>query len=180
MSGFFGDQAWIFSVPALLGTAVFVLKLLLAMLGADDGVDADFDTEDAFSVVSTQSVAAFVMGAGWTGLGAYRGSELGFGWSLVLAGVGGLVMGALAAWLLKAVWEMQSSGNIDASDAVGKRAEVYVTVPARREGKGQVRVVINDSMVIYDAVTEGEALDRSAPVLVTRENADGTLTVARA
>src|SRR5690606_2986536 len=63
------DTIW-FTAPALLGTAVFAIKLLFMLVGAGGDIDIDIDLDhgdptDAFKVLSIQSVAAFLMGFGW-------------------------------------------------------------------------------------------------------------------
>jgi hypothetical protein len=56
---------------------------------------------------------------------------------------------------------------------------VYVTIPERRLGRGVVRVVVDERMQYYPAVTDGAALDAQAPVRITAINDDHTLTVER-
>ena len=81
----FQQPALWFSIPALAGTAIFLLRLALMLIGGDssDGgvdldADADFDLGDggdhldpghSFEILSVQAIAAFAMGFGWAGLG---------------------------------------------------------------------------------------------------------------
>lgn len=189
---FFGQNAGIFTVPAIIGTFFFVLRMSLMLVGGDDGgdfgVDADpgaldaadaTDSDHAFQVVSTQTIAAFMMGAGWAGFGAYRGSGLDLGWSLAVAAGGGISMAWLVIWMMRVVFALRDSGNVSIQQAIGRDAEVYVRVPGARAGPGRVRVVIDDRMRMYTAVTDGEELERGSTVQVTRINPDNTVTVAR-
>src|ERR1043165_1187826 len=120
------------------------------------------------------------MGFGWVALGAYRGT--GFHWapSVVLGIAGGVAMVWLLGLTLKGMHDLQSSGNVDVRNAIGQEADVYLTVPSRGEGRGQVRVTVQDRQRIYNAVTDGEALPTSARVRITRVNDDNTLTVCSA
>jgi hypothetical protein len=88
---FGGNAAW-FTIPALIGTGFFLLRLLFNVMGLGDGgldgidgadvdmnsigdlVDADVDdispqdltdSDYAFKLLSLQGVAAFCMGFGW-------------------------------------------------------------------------------------------------------------------
>jgi len=174
MSAMFEGQAVWFGVPAAIGSAVFLLKLLLMLFGGDgaegdfelDGDVDGFDSDDAFSVLSVQGIAAFAAGFGWGGLGAH----LGMGWGVTSAMGCGLVAGIASAWLLgigiKAVYDLQSSGTVDAQDALGATGEVYAEVPAHGEGSGQVRLVIRNRQRIYDAVSEEGVLQRSTRIRV--------------
>ena len=196
LGGLFEQQALLFSIPAMLGTAVFALRLgLMAFggMGADvDGHDAlgadvsggdvpdhgDGDSTHAFNLLSVQSIAAFLMGFGWGGLGGLLGLE----WPLSMSVLAGAAFGALLVWLLgllmKAMYDLQSSGNVRIEEAHGAEGVVYARVPGRGQGRGQVRVVINDRARIYTAVSEAEPIATNTRIRVLRVNEDHTLTVA--
>lgn len=183
---FSGSAVW-FTVPALVGTAFFVIRLAAMMSGlgadahADVGVhDAHADPSDGFKVLSVQAVLAFCMGFGWGGLGALKGGGLSVGPTIAVALLCGAGMMILLHRILKLVYGMQSSGNIDPRTAVGHEAEVYVRVPARGEGRGQVRLSIDNRSRFYDAVSEDGPLERSARVRVVAFNEDRTVTVSLA
>ncbi|UCD75277.1 MAG: hypothetical protein JSV91_16020, partial [Phycisphaerales bacterium] len=101
-------------------------------VGAGDGIDqADHvDSGDAFKLLSVQSIAAFLMGFGWGGLGVCRGTDWGWTVALFVAIACGAGMVWILSLLLKAVYDLQSSGNISIQSAVGHEGSVYVTVPA--------------------------------------------------
>ncbi|MFM9994281.1 MAG: hypothetical protein ACKVU4_00610 [Phycisphaerales bacterium] len=185
---FTGGAQW-FAVPAILGTLVFLIRLVLMLVGVS-GLDLDIDhgggdlhhgdPGDAFKFLSIQSLFAFAMGFGWAGLAAYRGQHWEMGLSLIVACAGGAAMVWFLAMLLKGIHDLQSSGNINIASAAGHEGDVYATVPARRAGRGQVRVVVQQRQRTYNAVTEGDELATGTRVKITRVNEDNTLTVARA
>lgn len=202
----FGDNAVYFSIPALFGTAIFVLRMMMLLAGADDGsdfggdaggMDADMggdadlspdgepldhggtNPDAAFRIISFQTIAAFLMGAGWGGLGAYRGSNLEFGWSLLVAFACGTAMLYIFAWLMKVVYDLQTSGNISPRQVVGQEAQVDVEIPSSHMGQGTVKIVVNDRMRRYRAITEGQTLQRGTTVRIMKLNADNTMTVTR-
>lgn len=189
---FQGSAIW-FSIPALLGTGVFAVRLALMLFGSDvDTGDADVsgfegdgaldgsDSDQAFTVLSIQGTSAFLMGFGWTGLGALMGA----GWevvpSLALGLVGGIAMAWLLILMLRAVHDLQSSGTLSIDAALGEPGEVYVTVPGHQAGRGQIKLVIGDRQRIFDAVTSGDALPTRTRVRVIAVNDDRTLTVGAA
>lgn len=191
---FDNGAAW-FSIPAIVGTVFFTIRIVLLLVGGAADMDLDLDADvsapdhvvdhldstHAFQILSIQSVAAFMMGFGWGGLGALRGAD-GWAWWAVMASAiaGGAVMVWLLGLTLKAVYDLQASGNVAIDAAMGREGEVYCAVPARGEGRGQVRITVQQRQRIYNAVTEGEALPTSTRVKVTRVNGDNTLTVIRA
>ncbi len=186
---FNGALPW-FTIPALIGTGIFGLFIILMLVGGlDIDADADFDADvdadgdasaDSFKLLSIQSISAFLMGFGWGGFAAYK-TFANENFSIALAV--GAICGVGIAWLLvlglKALYQLESSGNVSVKDAVGLEGEVYVRVPAMGEGSGKVRVVIDERQRIYNAVTEGEEISRSSRVVVTHV-VGNTLTVVRA
>ena len=193
LDNLFTDAALFFSVPAMLGTGVFLLKLgLMAFAGigadmdaGDVDVDADLggdvehgDSTAAFKLLSIQSIAAFCMGFGWGGLSAL----IGFDWSVPVSLAVGAGIGAGFVWLeimlMKLVYDLQSSGNVNIDDAIDTEGSVYVSVPQQGTGRGQVRVIIGDRARIYNAVTEGDTIATGSRVRVVRINDDRTLTVS--
>lgn len=194
MDLFFGGNAGWFAVPAFIGSAVFLLRIIMLTVGGHGGDfhagdlhldsghvgDTHSDPGEAFKALSIQSIAAFLMGFGWVALGAHRGTGLHWGVSAVLGLAGGLAMVWLLGLALKGMYDLQSSGNVDVRKAVGQEGDVYLTVPPRGEGRGQVRVTVQARQRIYNAVTEGEALPTSARVRITGVNEDNVLTVCSA
>ncbi len=195
MAALFATDALLFTVPALLGTLVFVLRIGLMMIGIGDtdidvDVDVDMDVDvdsgldggdstDAFSFISIQSIAAFIMGFGWGGL-----IGLTFEWGTAMSVLCGVAFGVFLMWILgmmlKGIYSLQNSGTVQVSDAVGGEGMVYANVPASGEGRGQVRVVIRERARICNAVTEGEALPTNTRVRITRVDSDNTLTIVKA
>jgi membrane protein implicated in regulation of membrane protease activity len=182
----FEGQALWFSVPALLGTGVFLFLVAMMLLGTDggDGFDADtgssFDGSDstqAFELLSVQGVSAFLMGFGWVGIGGLLGANWSAGLSFGVATLGGFIMVWILGALLKSVRGLESKGNVAMEDAVGKTGEVYSRIPPRGEGRGQVRVVLSSRQRMYNAVSVGPELTTHDRVVVLQVNDDNTITV---
>ncbi len=190
----FSQETMLFTIPALLGTGVFLLKMGMMALGgfgADVDADADLDVDvdadsdgsdstDAFKLLSIQSIAAFLMGFGWGGVSGIIGLDWGLGLSLLL-GVGfGVALMWMLGLLMKAVYALQSSGNIRIDNAIGLQGTVYAQIPAKGQGKGQVRLVIENRARMYNAASAGEPISTNTAVRVTHVNDDNTLTVTSA
>ena len=193
---FTGDALW-FSTPALVGTGIFLVRVLLMLVGGDadgdvaaadvsdldvsGGVDLDgHDSTAAFEILSVQGVAAFAAGFGWGGVGGH----LGLGWGLGASGALGLFAGFSVTWflglLLKGLHDLQSSGTVTLDDAIGATGDVYASIPGRGHGRGQVKLVLRDRLRIVDAVSDDRPLDRSTRIRVLGVNDDNTLTVTPA
>lgn len=182
---FAGPAPW-FSVPAAVGTIFFAIRLFFMLVGGDadahtpDSPELAHDSDHAFKVLSVQSVAAFLMGFGWAGLGGYRGSNWGVAQSIGVGVLGGVAMVWFLAWLLKVVYDLQSSANISIRSLPGRDAEVYDTVPARDESSrsaGRIRVIIDNRERFYNAISLGPELPRGARVRIKEVSGDHTLVV---
>jgi hypothetical protein len=191
---FFGQHAAWYTVPALIGTAFFALRSLLLLIGGGHHL-GDFhgdvhsgdvhsgdssDSTHSFEILSTQSIAAFIMGFGWAGLAGLKGTH----WNLATVNTVAIACGIGMVWILamclRAMAAIESSGTIHTSSAVGREGEVYVTVPGDGQSRGQVRVTVEDRERIYDAVSQGEDLATGTRVRVLHANDETTLTVGRA
>lgn len=184
-----GGAIW-FTVPALAGTTVFVLRLILMLLGfVGHDIAPDFhagagdahhgDSSDAFKLLSIQSISAFLMGFGWGGLGAFVGSDMGPVRSTLVGLAVGIGMMWLLAKLLRSMNRLESTGNISIDAAVGLEGAVYLSIPAKGGGKGQVRITVEERDRIYNAVSDGDELPTGARARILRANPDNTVTVSR-
>ncbi|MDT8368675.1 MAG: hypothetical protein RQ745_05680 [Longimicrobiales bacterium] len=185
---FFGPTTSWFAIPAIVGTTFFVGRLALMLLGgadADggmggalegaDGFDGDAgldDSSDSFEILSLQTLATFMMGFGWGGLGAYAGSGL----PLFVAVPVGIVIGVGMVWLLAKILRfvigLQASGTLPLYHALEATGRVYTAIPAGEGGTGEVRVVIGDRERFFNATTQGEALPRDTEIRVVSVDAE--------
>lgn len=189
MEGFFsGDALW-FSVPAIAGTGFFLLRLLLLAFGgiadadiggmeADAGVELHHgDSGLAAQFLSIQGITGFFMGFGWTGFAVQRGFEWTLGPAFGAALVGGMAFVFLIGWMFRGVRKLDASGTLNLNEAEGAEGEVYVSVPERGRGSGQVRLVLRQRQRIVNAVSAGSALPTRTRVRVASVNSDRTVTV---
>jgi len=157
----------LFAVCAVIGGTLFVIRLVLQFMGLHDhdmGADVDgagIDAADAghdvgmgdsdisFKLLSLQGVTAFLLMFGLVGLAMSKQTNAGPAWSVIVGAVAALVTVWLMARFFSSMTRLQSSGNINLSRAVGLEGIVYLNIPA--EGTGQVELVIQDRMRIYDA-----------------------------
>ncbi len=192
---FFGQNAAWYTIPAILGTAFFGLRSLLLLIGGGHHIGdlhadvhagdmhadgSDSDSTHSFEILSVQTIAAFIMGFGWAGLAGLKGTH----WNPLMVNLVATACGCGMVWLLaimlRAMREMETSGTIRTSAAVGREGAVYATVPGDGVGRGQVRITVQDRERIYDAVSRGESLATGTRIRVLHANDDSTLTVARA
>ncbi len=150
-------------IVALLFT---VIQMLLSLIGiGGESLDLDFDADvdgdgsshsSGVGLFSTQTIAAFFTGFGWSGVSCLS-LNLNIVVTAFIAFCVGVAFLYLMYFLLLGLMSLQSSGNKRYESAVGEIAKVYVTIPASRNGHGQIEVMINSRLCTVDAETDAES-----------------------
>ena len=164
----------VFTVCALIGGTLFLIRLAMQLLGfgsdleADHPGEADTSHPDAsFKMLSLLGITAFLMMFGLGGramLESRPGQALP---ALVVALLAGGISLWLMAWLFKAMKKMQSDGTSKIENAVGLEGSVYLTIPANDVGK--VQIAVNGRLSVLDArAAGGQTLPTGARVRVVR------------
>ncbi|MCP3980149.1 MAG: hypothetical protein GY716_12660 [bacterium] len=175
-----GLDVTVYAVMALLGTGLFIIRLLLASFGGDADSDFDLDVADSdasFSFFSLLSILAFFMGAGWTGLACRLDWGLGRAVSTLLATGLGFGMMALASGMMYGVRKLNRHIEYDLQTAVGRTARVYLTIPAKGGGHGQVEVSVSGRKKILKAQSTGPELAAFSDAKILEVRDDDTLVV---
>lgn len=195
----------VFYLIGMLATAILFVQLVLNIIGlgmhdvdvsvhdaADfaaidavhmDGLDVDHPDVPAHSsglgMISFRTVLAFMVGFGWSG-GLAIESGLSILPALVLAVLAGAIFMVVVYWLMKAIYKLSDSGNVDFRNAVGRTGNVYFPIPAKGQGVGQVQVTVQDRLREIAAVTDGDdELKTGTSIRVVKVLGDGTLVVRR-
>lgn len=176
---------WAITLSASL---IFVIQSVMTFLGADvDGgldvdaggadIDASGEPGSDMGLLTFRNFVNFFLGFGWTAVLLHDQVSSVPVLLLVSIGVGVLLVAAVMM-LFKWLSGMQESGNIDVfKSAVDCQGQVYLTVPAHRQGEGKVQITINNSMREYEAVTDGEELKTGTRIRVVEAVNSSTLLV---
>lgn len=157
-------------IIAAAATLIMIVQIILIVIGIG-GNDASFDYDGEIDdvdlandeglsdtaglrLLSIRSALAFLAIGGWM---AYTMAFLLSWWASLLIGIAvGAVAAVGVAFLLKNIMKLQSNGNINLSNAVGKVGDVYLTIPADRKGSGKVNLTVQDSFIEREAVTDND------------------------
>ena len=63
----------------------------------------------------------------------------------------------LIAWLLFLVLKLDRNNTFNLKNVVGKNADVYLTIPARKAETGKITISLNGSMHELEALTPDDA-----------------------
>lgn len=172
---------WFVALPT---SAVFVIQTIMTFVGADasDGVAPDFDGihgDDApFQLFSLRNLINFLLGFSWTGISFYTTLTN----KIVLVTLS-LIVGGLFVYLffliIKQIQKLAEDNSFKISNTLNKTADVYLSVPERKSGKGKIMISVNGSFHELDAMTENERIESGAVVKVVRIENDNILIVEK-
>ncbi len=177
----------IFALIALPSTLLIVIQtvLMLIGIGGDSGADAgDVDIEDGveipddgLAIFSVRGVTSMLCITGWVAV-ALLETSLPQGISIAIAIACGVATLIGMAYLMRAVYRLQSSGNIDVENCVGKIGEVYIPIPSTGNGSGKINLTVQEKYSEFTAITtSGEQLKTGAFVRVVAVSESGVLVV---
>ena len=144
--------------------------------------DADVDhigSSRLFQVLSFRSVVAAIA---FFGLGGLGGASMGYSPAITvaIASIAGLAALYGMYSVMNLLYSMQSSGNVDIRNALGKPATIYIPVPAAGGGKGKVQVTVQGRTMEYEAITEdNEPLSTGENVVINRILSSDVVMVER-
>lgn len=182
-----GIDAGIYFILAITATLLFMVRLALSLLfgmGEMDDfnfetgeVDGHVDSTGAFTLFSLLSILAFFMGTGWMGLSCRVSWGMDAAPSAFAATGFGFFLMMLSSTLMYGIRKLSHEAKYDVNTAVGATGRVYLRIPAKGEGRGQVEVNVSGRRKVMHAVSTGEAIDSFAAVRVVDAEDDETLVV---
>jgi len=175
------DAARLFWSIAIGATFIQILLFAASFLGGHDfdhsPDGAETDSVEGVKLVSIRAIIAFLVGFGWTG-GLLLAKGLSLLTVVAAALAVGLVFMAVIFLIMRAMMSLRADGTLDYANAIGVTGRVYVTIPAKREGSGQVEIMIQGRLATVQAVTESDhALSPQTSVKVTAVDNGNILVV---
>lgn len=139
---------------------------------ANEGFTGDF------KFLTVRGLVAFFTIFGWTGAAMLNSSTEVV--SIIVALLAGLAAMGIIGYLFFMMNKLQSSGNIEFINAIGKTGEVYLTVPPKMQGKGKIMVTVQERLIEVNAMTkQTEPIKYGDAVVVVGVMSDHTLIVER-
>lgn len=170
---------------AAVGSAFMVVQLVMSLIGIGDAgdLDVDMDVPDALDastgmdLFTVKNITNFVVGFGWGGVSF--GSVMNEGWLLVLVAVlCGVSFVALFIFIFRQLMKIQGNSAVGVEACVGQKAEVYLRIPASRQGKGKIQLSIHGAAREFNAITDdASSISTGAWVKVIDCVGDDTLIV---
>ena len=158
----FDKTIWFITIPV---TVIFLIQMVMTFAGMDGSgdIDPDFDGDldsgngGPFQLFTFRNFINFLLGFGWSVISLKESISNQF-LLLVVSAVFGAVLVTIVMYIFYWMAGMSESGTMELRHAIGKSANVYLTVPAAKSGKGKVHIKIQGNIREIDAVTEGAAV----------------------
>lgn len=171
---------WFVAIPTSL---IFIIQTVMTFMGTDssDGLQPDFDGDlngaDApFQLFSLRNLINFLLGFSWTGISFYTTIS-----NKPLLIVLSLVVGVLFVYLffiiIRQVQKLAEDNSFKIANTLNKTAEVYLTIPENKKGKGKIMISVNGAFHELEAMTENDKIQSGAVVKVVRIENDNILIV---
>lgn len=126
----------------------------------------DGGSTEGMKLLSIRAITAFLVGFGWAGA-LFIGNGTSVPTATLFAMVSGCVFMAIIFVMMRALVSLKASGTMDYANAINQSGHVYVTIPARRGGQGQVEIMIQGRLATVLAVTDyHQPLPPRSPVVV--------------
>lgn len=157
---------------AIIASLIFIVQTLLTIFGSDfsDGINADFDGNldhdtAPFQLFSFRNLVNFLLGFGWAGVTLF-GSITNPTLLIIIATIIGVGFVMLYFLMIKQILKLSEDNTFNFTFLMGKNAEVYLNIPAHREGFGKVLISYKGSQRELQAMTKGERIESGSLVKV--------------
>lgn len=148
---------------AIYSSGFLGIFVLLNLLGMDiDSIEIDF-LGDHFSF---SSLIAFVCVGSWTGFLAHSMTSMTNIQVLSTSVLMGLMALIGSIFLLKKLKGWEEHGNINLNNAIGKIGKVYLGIPAKGEGSGQVQVIIQGRLKTFHAKSNQSKIETGTEIII--------------
>ena len=172
-------------IIALICSLIFVIQTIMTFVGSDamDGLEPDFNSnldgaDEPFQLFSFRNLINFLLGFSWTGVSLYGTIES----QVVLLAVStvvGVLFVALFFFIIKQVLKLGEDNTFKIRETINKHAEVYLSIPASRSGKGKIIISVRGAVHELEAITENEKIETGSMVKVVGLENDNLLLVVK-
>ena len=160
---------WYIALPVSI---FFTLQTIATFIGLGNSeTDADSDGGDGgdmpFELFTLRNLVNFLLGFSWTGISFYEKFE-NKTLLIVIAVLVGLAFVAVFFVLIKQILKLSEDNSFKLENTLNKTADVYLTIPEAKSGKGKIQISVNGAFHELEAMTTNtEKIPFGAVVKVT-------------
>jgi len=148
-----------FTGIGIFSSLILTIQMGMVMLGgAIDMPEAEIaDTGEggASGIFSIRTIGAFFAGFGWAGAAMLQGGH-GTGAATFVATLSGSAFLGVVIYLMSYLHSLRQEGTLNYSNAIGNVGNVYLPIPPKRKGMGQVEVMVQGRLRIVQALSDSD------------------------
>lgn len=166
------DTLRIYWYVAIGASLVFIFQTILSFVGSDShGLDTDIDSDGdfddsshSFHIFSFRNLVNFLLGFSWTGIAFYNtiSNKVIL---IILSFIIGLVFILIFFLIVKVMMKLAENNSFDINNTINKTADVYLTIPANKSGKGKVLISVKGSIHELNAITTHDEAIKSGKIV---------------
>ncbi len=175
---------------SIVFSILFLIQFVLSLIGLDFDSDTDVDAhihtdmssdtdyslDPSFTLFSVRSIIAFFTFFGWTGVmvlnsGGSTYAAIGF------AALSGFAAMFVVGYMMYMFSKLSEEGKVDVKEALYNTGEVYLPIPANKNGTGKIHIKVSGTLREVEAVTDGDAIPTGSSVKVVDVLNDNVLLV---
>ncbi|MDP1728078.1 MAG: NfeD family protein [Bacteroidota bacterium] len=171
---------WFIAIPA---SVIFIIQTVMTFIGADasDGLEADFDGDltggdSPFQLFSLRNLINFLLGFSWTGISFYT-TISSRPLLIILSLFVGIIFVFLFFIIIRQVQKLAEDNSFKIKNTLNKTAEVYLTIPGNKKGRGKIMISVNGAFHELDAMTENDLIQSGSVVKVVKIENNNILIV---
>ncbi len=171
MSEFFANMdntLRIYWYVAIASSLIFIFQTILSFFGSDSDVDADFDIDGdashSFHIFSFRNLINFLLGFSWSGIAFFdlTSNKIIL---MVVSVVIGLVFVFIFFLVMKTMMKLAENNSFNINNTINKTADVYLTIPANKSGKGKILISVKGSVHELNAITTHQEAIKSGQLV---------------
>lgn len=170
---------WYIAIPT---SVIFTIQSIMTFIGGDasDGTEFDADTEgvDVSHFFSLRNLINFLLGFSWAGIGFYNSIENRFLLIFIAFNVG-FIFVVMFFYIIKQLLKLGEDNSFNIQNTLFKTADVYLTIPAKAQGKGKIHISVNGSLHELDAITENDKIETGSIVKIIKITTDNIIVVEK-
>ncbi len=174
---------WCIAVPA---TLLFVLQTILTFFGGgaedmdatgDSDISVDSDTGIDFQFITLKNLIAFFTIFGWTGVAALN-SGYSIQLAVIISLISGLIMMGIMASIFYFMGKLSDNGTLKIRNAIGKSGTVYLPIPPKRSGTGQIQIKVQGLQTL-EAMTDNDLEIKTGAVVEVVDVMNGDILLVK-
>jgi membrane-bound ClpP family serine protease len=162
---------WFIAIPTSL---IFIVQTVLTFIGVEssDGIEADFngnlsEAEGPFQLFSLRNLIHFLLGFSWAGISFYSTIQ-NQSFLIILSCIIGVSFIFMFFVIMQQVHKLAEDNSFNIRNTLNKTAEVYLTIPEGKTGKGKVMISVNGAFHELDAISEKGRIESGSIVRVIK------------